>query len=168
MGAPRHIVVMGVSGNGKTTVGTWLATELDRAFIEGDDFHPPENIAKMSAGQPLDDHDRRPWLAALAAEIQRLDAATQQTVTGCSALRRTYRDWLREGSPPLYFVHLVGSYDLILERMRRRNHFMPESLLTSQFETLEPLEDDELGVAVDVKAPPDQIVSTVLASMSEA
>jgi gluconokinase len=159
---------MGVSGNGKTTVGTWLATELDRTFIEGDDFHPPENIAKMSSGRPLDDDDRRPWLAALAAEIRRLEAASCETVTGCSALRRTYRDWLREGWPDLYFVHLVGSYDLILERMRRRNHFMPHSLLTSQFETLEPLEHDELGVTVDVKAPPDQIVSTVLASMAEA
>lgn len=157
---------MGVSGNGKTTIGTWLAEELDRVFIEGDEFHPPENIAKMSAGTPLDDDDRRPWLAKLAAEIRSLEEQGKQSVMGCSALKRQYRDWLREGYPELFFVHLDADYDTLRERMERRSHFMPASLLRSQFDTLEPLEEDESGVVIDVHAPPDQVVSTTLAAMA--
>jgi gluconokinase len=165
---PRHVVLMGVSGNGKTTTGTWLASELDRVFIEGDDFHPPENIAKMSAGVSLDDDDRRPWLAALAAEVARLEAAGQQSVLACSALRRRYRDWLRQGYPELFFILLDARYETILGRMERREHFMPPSLLQSQFDTLEPLEEDESGIVVSVEAPPDQVVATALAALAGA
>lgn len=168
MGLPRHVVLMGVSGNGKTTTGTWLASELGRVFIEGDDFHPPENIAKMSSGVPLDDSDRRPWLAALAAEVARLEAAGQESVMACSALRRRYRDWLREGYPGMFFILLDAPYATLLERMRRRQHFMPPSLLQSQFDTLEPLEEDEAGVVVSVEAPPDQVVTMALAAMEAA
>lgn len=164
---PRHVVVMGVSGNGKTTIGTWLATELGRVFVEGDTFHPPANVAKMSSGVPLDDDDRRPWLAALADEVRRLEAEGLESVMGCSALRRRYRDWLREGHRDLFFVHLAADYDTLLARMRRRRHFMPPSLLRSQFDTLEPLEEDELGMVVKADAPPDQVVSTVLAALEE-
>lgn len=168
MSLPQHVVVMGVSGNGKTTVGTWLAEELDRVFIEGDDFHPKANIDKMSSGTPLNDDDRRPWLAALAAEVRRLDGEGQGSVMGCSALRRRYRDWLREGYPGLFFVHLDADYDTLLTRMERREHFMPPALLRSQFDTLEPLEPDEQGVVIDVHAPPDQVVSTALAALKAA
>jgi gluconokinase len=168
MALPRHVVVMGVSGNGKTTTGTWLASQLDRVFIEGDDFHPPGNIAKMSSGVPLDDDDRRPWLAALAAEVVRLEAAGQESVMACSALRRRYRDWLRDAYPQFYFILLDADYDTILERMRRREHFMPPALLQSQFDTLEPLEDDEAGVVVSARAAPDQVVATALAAMEDA
>lgn len=157
---------MGVSGNGKTTVGTWLARDLESVFIEGDEFHPQANIDKMSAGVPLDDDDRRPWLAALAKEIRRLDDDGKQTVVACSALRRRYRDWLREGNPGLFFLHLDGTYDTLLERMQRREHFMPPSLLRSQFETLEPLEEDEFGAVVSVEAPPDQVVLTALSALN--
>ncbi len=159
---------MGVSGNGKTTIGTWLSSELDRVFVEGDDFHPPENIAKMSSGVPLDDDDRRPWLAALAEEVVRLEAAGQQSVMACSALKRRYRDWLREGYPQLFFILLDADYDTILERMKRREHFMPPALLRSQFDTLEPLEEDEAGVVVSARAAPDQVVTTALAALEDA
>lgn len=166
MALPKHVVVMGVSGNGKSTIGSWLAKETGRVFIEGDAFHPPANIEKMSGGTPLTDEDRKPWLLALAAEIRRLDAAGQQSVMGCSALRRQYRDWLREGDPELFFLHLDADYDTILTRMQRREHFMPPSLLRSQFDTLEPLEDDERGATISVSAPPDQVVATALATMA--
>lgn len=165
---PRHVVLMGVSGNGKSTTGAWLANELGRVFIEGDDFHPPDNIAKMSSGIPLDDDDRRPWLAALATEVARLEAAGQQSVMACSALRRRYRDWLREGYPGLFFVLLDAPYETLLARMQRRDHFMPPSLLRSQFDTLEPLEPDEAGVVVSAEAPPDQVVATTLAALTAA
>lgn len=165
---PRHVVLMGVSGNGKTTIGNRLASELDRVFVEGDDFHPPENIAKMSSGVPLDDEDRQHWLAALAAEIVRLEAAGEQSVVACSALRRRYRDWLREGYPHLYFILLDADYDTILERMQRRDHFMPPSLLRSQFDTLEPLEEDEAGVVIAAAPEPDEVVATTLAAMADA
>lgn len=166
---PRHVVVMGVSGNGKSTTGTWLADELDRIFLEGDDFHPPENIEKMTSGTPLTDEDRRPWLRAVAEEIARLETADQQSVIGCSSLRRVYRDWLRQGYAGLYFLHLHAAYEVLEGRMkRRRKHFMPASLLRSQFETLEPLEPDELGSQVSVLAPPDQVVSAALAALRGA
>jgi len=159
---------MGVSGNGKTTVGSWLAHDLDRVFLEGDAYHPQANIDKMSKGHALNDDDRRPWLKSLADEIRRLEDRGEESIVACSALRRQYRDWLREGHEDLFFLHLEGSYDTILERMRRREHFMPPSLLTSQFDTLEPLEDDEHGVVVSIEAPPDQVVLTALSAMNAA
>lgn len=150
MTAPRHIVVMGVSGTGKTTIGRALVERLpDAVLLEGDDFHPRANIEKMTAGIPLDDDDRRPWLQALAREIARLGEEDRTSVVACSALRRLYRDWLREGDPDLFFLHLHTRYDVLLERMEQREHFMPPSLLQSQFDTLEMLEEDERGAVID-------------------
>lgn len=165
---PRHVVVMGVTATGKTTVGRALADALGGVFVEGDTFHPPANIEKMSAGIPLDDDDRRPWLRALATEIARLDAAGEVSVTACSALRRVYRDWLREGYAGLFFVHLDATYDVLLDRMRRRTHFMPPSLLRSQLDTLEPLEPGERGAVIDDTQPVDAVVAASLAAVSPA
>lgn len=148
---PRHIVVMGVSGSGKTTVGALLAEALGWRFIEGDAFHPEANVAKMSAGQPLDDADRKPWLEALAAQIARDDAAGRSSVVGCSALKRAYRDILRGGSARVCFLHVHGDRDLLLARVSNRpDHFFPPALLDSQLATLEPLGPDENGVVVDI------------------
>ncbi|MCP2265856.1 gluconokinase [Promicromonospora thailandica] len=163
--APRHVVVMGVTATGKTTTGRALAEALGAEFVEGDAFHPQANIDKMSAGIPLDDDDRRPWLRALAGEIARLESEGRTSVTACSALRRTYRDWLREGDPGLYFVHLDATYEVLLDRMRRRTHFMPPSLLQSQLDTLEPLEPDEAGVVVDDTQTVDAVLADALAAV---
>ncbi|GAB2502285.1 hypothetical protein GCM10027063_47020 [Promicromonospora xylanilytica] len=168
MSTPRHLVVMGVTATGKTTVGRALAEELGAVFVEGDTFHPPANIEKMSAGIPLDDDDRRPWLRALAAEIARLDAAGERSVTACSALRRPYRDWLREGHGGLFFVHLDSTFDVLLDRMKRRTHFMPPSLLQSQLDTLEPLEPDEAGAVIDDTQTVDAVVADALAAVRAA
>ncbi|GAB3265970.1 gluconokinase [Alteromonas gracilis] len=154
----RHLVVMGVSGSGKTTVAEALAARLGWEFAEGDSFHPPENVAKMSQGTPLTDADRWGWLESLAAWVAGHEEAGRRTVMSCSALRRTYRDVLRRGGPDMAFVHLVGDKGLLLERMGTREHFMPPTLLESQLDTLEPLADDEAGVSIDVAAEPAQIV----------
>jgi gluconokinase len=165
MSGPRHLVVMGVTATGKTTVGRALAEELGSVFVEGDTFHPQANIEKMSAGIPLDDDDRRPWLRALADEIARLDAVGELSVTACSALRRPYRDWLREGYAGLFFVHLDSTFDVLLDRMKRRTHFMPPSLLQSQLDTLEPLEPDEAGAVVDDSQTVDAVIADALAAV---
>lgn len=154
----RHVVVMGVSGSGKTTVAEALAARLGWEFAEGDSFHPPENVAKMSQGTPLTDADRWGWLESLAAWVAAHEEAGRRTVMSCSALRRTYRDVLRRGGPDMAFVHLVGDKGLLLERMGTREHFMPPTLLESQLDTLEPLADDESGVSIDVAAEPAAIV----------
>lgn len=164
--APRHLVVMGVSGVGKTTVAEQLAVRLDYEFAEGDDYHPPANIEKMSAGTPLDDEDRIPWLRVLADWVRERHQDGRSTVMTCSALRRRYRDVLREGAADTFFVHLVGEQALLLERMAGRRHFMPPTLLQSQFATLEALEDDELGLTVEVTDPPARIVEKVVVALS--
>jgi gluconokinase len=159
---PRHpevhlLVVMGVSGSGKSTVGAALAQRLRVPFEDGDDLHPPANIAKMSAGEALDDHDRHPWLEAIGEWL----AAHEATggVVSCSALKRKYRDQLRRHVRHLEFVHLEGTREVIAARQATRpGHFMPASLLTSQFATLEPLAPDEAGVVIDVAQPVDTIV----------
>jgi gluconokinase len=161
-GAPRHLVVMGVAGVGKTTVAVQLARRLGYEFAEGDDFHPPENVEKMSAGVPLDDADRMPWLRALADWMRAKHEQGISTIMTCSALRRGYRDVLREGAPGTYFVHLVGDQALLLDRMAKREHFMPPALLQSQFDALEPLGPDEEGVVVEVTDPPERIVDKVV------
>jgi gluconokinase len=167
--ALRHVVVMGVSGTGKTTVGQALCEALGTELLEGDDFHPPANIEKMSSGIALDDDDRRPWLQALATEIERLEGKGRSSVTACSALRRIYRDWLREGYPELFFVHLHAPYEVLLDRLRRRtDHFMPPSLLQSQFDTLELLEPDEAGVVVDDSQTVDEVIADGLAAVRAA
>lgn len=157
---PMHIVVMGVSGSGKTTVGQALADALGWRFVEGDAFHPAANVAKMSAGHPLDDDDRRPWLEALAAEIGADEAADRPSVVGCSALKRAYRDILRSGAPDVRFLHVHGEKALLWERVSHRpGHFFPPELLDSQLATLQPLDPDEAGVVVDVAAPIPEMVA---------
>lgn len=165
---PQHLVVMGVSGVGKTTVAKQLSIRLDYEFAEGDDFHPPANIEKMSSGVPLEDEDRVPWLRALADWVRGRHRDGASTVITCSALRRRYRDVLREGADNTFFVHLVGEEALLLERMGGRQHFMPPTLLKSQFAALEPLEDDELGITLEVTDPPEQIVAKAVEALSIA
>jgi gluconokinase len=165
---PQHVVVMGVSGVGKTTIATSLASRVGYEFAEADEFHPPANIEKMSAGVPLDDADRMPWLRALADWMRRRHDEGRSTVMSCSALRRSYRDILREGAPDAFFVHLVGDQALLLDRMDHRKHFMPSALLQSQFDTLEPLEDDENGVVLDVADPPESVVDRAVAAVEGA
>lgn len=166
--SPFHLVVMGVSGVGKTTVAKQLAVRLDYEFAEGDDFHPPANVAKMSAGTPLEDSDRLPWLRSLADWVGERHREGTSTVITCSALRRRYRDVLREGADNTVFVHLVGDRALLLERMSGRQHFMPPALLTSQFDALEPLQADEAGVSVEVTEPPEEIVEEVVSRLGLA
>ncbi|WP_199433884.1 gluconokinase [Qaidamihabitans albus] len=154
------IVVMGVSGSGKTTVGTALATALGVDYAEADEFHPRSNIEKMTTGTPLTDDDRLPWLHAIAAWIGA--HAERGGVVTCSALKRRYRDTLRTGGPA-WFLHLWGGRELIARRMTTRSgHFMPVSLLDSQLADLEPLGADEPGCTVDVAAPAGEIVAGLL------
>ncbi|TDB95737.1 gluconokinase [Actinomadura sp. 7K534] len=155
--ASVHIVVMGVSGCGKSTIARRLRDGFGLKMAEADDFHPPANIAKMSGGEPLTDDDRWPWLEALARWTADQRAAGTSTVLACSALKRSYRDVLRAPVPDTYFLHLHGAEELLLERMRSRDHFMPPTLLRSQFETLEPLEPDEHGALLDVAPPVDEV-----------
>ena len=145
------VVLMGVSGSGKTSVGVPLAAALGGEFVEGDDYHPPANVAKMRQGIPLDDADRRPWLETLAAEIGRWLAAGRTVVLACSALKRSYRAILRGGRPEVRFVHLKGDPALIRARLaQRRGHYMPASLLDSQLATLEePLD----AIVADIDRP---------------
>jgi gluconokinase len=154
---PPLVTVMGVSGSGKTTVGAALAQRLGVPFADADDFHPAANVAKMSAGMPLDDDDRLPWLHILGS-WQAEHAATGAVVT-CSALRRWYRDVLREAAPGQVFVHLDGRPEVVARRVAGRpGHFMPASLVESQFATLEALQPDEAGFALDLDQPVDDLV----------
>jgi gluconokinase len=155
---PMHIVVMGVSGTGKTSVGELLAEELGCEFIEGDSLHPRRNIEKMEHGTPLTDEDRWPWLQAIADLVAVRDHEGTSTVVTCSALKRKYRDILRDAAPT-FFVHLDAPFQVLEARMQERTkHFMPTSLLRSQFDTLEPLDEDESGAVVDVSPPIDEVV----------
>ncbi len=158
----HHVVLMGVTGTGKSSVGRPLADRLGADFAEGDDFHPAANVEKMSRGTPLTDEDRWAWLRTLAEWTRERATAGGSTVVTCSALRRAYRDVLREGAPDTFFVHLAGTRELILTRMSGRRHFMPVSLLDSQLATLEPLEDDEEGMVVDIARTADHLVTEVL------
>ncbi|MEU3980081.1 gluconokinase [Streptomyces sp. NPDC026672] len=156
MRTPHVIVVMGVAGTGKTTISPLLAARLGVPYAEGDDFHPEANIAKMTAGVPLDDEDRWPWLDAIGAWA--LGRAGLGGVVSCSALKRSYRDRLRAAAPGVVFVHLSGDRALVEDRMSlRQGHFMPTALLDSQFATLQPLQADEAGVTVDVSGSPEEI-----------
>lgn len=162
-GVARHVVVMGVSGCGKSTIAEALARRLGWEFAEADLLHPQANIDKMASGTPLTDEDRWPWLRTLASWIGEQDAANRRTVIACSALRRVYRDLLREGAPGVVFVHLDGGAEGISERMSGRSgHFMPPALLNSQVATLEPLQDDEPGARLDVTLAPEELVEETL------
>jgi gluconokinase len=160
---PRRWVVMGVSGCGKSEIGRQLAHHLSLTYMEGDDDHPAANVAKMAAGIALDDADRQDWLLKLQSRIR---AAKQQgigLVLSCSALKRRYRDLLRQGDPALIFVHLEGERELIAARMQARgNHFMPLTLLDSQIRDLEPLAADENGIRLDIQLTPEQLIEEIV------
>jgi gluconokinase len=165
-GAPTTIVVMGVSGSGKSTVAAGLVDRLGWEFAEGDDFHPPANVAKMRNGVPLDDDDRWPWLRTLAAWIGEHEQAGKSAVVTCSALKRSYRDLLRDGHPSVWFAHVTADAEQIRDRVQRRTgHYMPPSLLDSQLATLEPLQDDEPGASVSGAGEPDEVVDALLATL---
>ena len=179
---PRFIVVMGVSGSGKSTVGEALAAKLGTTFIDGDSYHPRANVEKMSRGEALTDRDRMPWLALIAGAMRGHVARSEQAfkkqgdssdpppipegccVAACSALRRGYRDYLiQQSGESIFFVFLDGSKEIIHSRMlNREGHFMPSQLLDSQFATLEPLNSDELGITLDVQHPVEELVQSSL------
>ena len=147
----QHIIVMGVSGSGKSTVGQALAEKLGWPFIEGDAFHPKANVDKMASGHPLNDDDRAPWLEALAEQLRQSEARGENSILGCSSLKRSYRDILRSGAPCVRFLHVHGTREILAERLSARaGHFFPPQLLDSQLATLEPLAEDEDGVITDM------------------
>lgn len=153
------VVVMGVSGCGKSTIGALLAQRLGAEFLDADEYHPPENVAKMASGVPLTDEDRKPWLERLNAELKR----SKHAVLACSALKESYRKTLAQGTD-CRFVHLRGSIELIRSRMTQRQHrYMPASLLESQFAALEP---PARAIEVDIAQPPERCVDTVIASLA--
>lgn len=161
------IVIMGVAGCGKSSVGDALAGALTAQYFDGDDLHPPANIAKMSAGTPLNDADRAPWLDTVG---QRLAAVDAPILIGCSALKRSYRDRIRRyAGGPVTFLHLNGTRAVIETRMSaREGHFMPVALLDSQFATLEPLQDDELSVIIDIDQPFEGVVADALRGLQSS
>jgi gluconokinase len=164
---PCALVVMGVSGSGKSTVADRLAARLGWRYEDGDRFHPPANVAKMSAGHPLTDEDRWPWLQAIANEIDRTCKDGQRAVVACSALRHAYRDVLVHGRDDVRIVFLNGTQDLIAERLAaRKGHFMPPGLLTSQFATLEPPQPAERPITVSIDASVEAIVDDIIRQLN--
>ena len=162
-------VLMGVCGCGKSTVGRRLAAALQLPYVEGDEFHPPENVARMAAGIALTDADRRGWLEALRDQLRQAADAGTGLVLGCSALKRSYRDILRDGAPGLLLVHLHGSRELLAARMAaRRDHYMPASLLDSQLATLQAPTPDEHALSFDVADDADDIVANLLTQKATA
>ena len=160
---PCARVVMGVSGSGKSTIAEHLAARIGWRCVDGDLFHPPANVAKMSAGHPLTDEDRWPWLQAIADEIDRLSAAGQRAVVACSALKRAYRDILVHGRDDVRIVYLEGTQHLIAKRLAaRKGHFMPPGLLDSQFKTLEPPRLRERPVTTSIDAAVEDIIDDIV------
>ena len=156
------LIVMGVSGSGKSTIGTALAVALGHEFIDGDDLHPASNKAKMAAGTPLNDEDRAPWLRTIAHRIGSELAEGKPIIVACSALKASYRTTLTSEAPSTVFVHLSGERGVIADRQAHRNHeFMPNSLLDSQFETLEPLTASERGIVVNLGTTPAEIIADI-------
>lgn len=165
-GVTRHVVVMGVSGCGKTTIALGIAQATGLLFEEADDFHSRANVEKMRAGIPLDDEDRWPWLHDLASWMRERASEGISTVIACSALKRAYRDVLSEGPPSVDFVHLDGPVEVIRARLStREGHYMPASLLDSQVATLEPLQPDERGVVLDLSLPAEELVAQSVARL---
>jgi gluconokinase len=163
---PCALVVMGVSGSGKSTIAEKLAARLNWTFEDGDRFHPASNVAKMSAGHPLTDEDRWPWLQAIADEIDRVCKAGSRAVIACSALKRAYRDVLVHGRNDVRIIYLDGTEQLIADRLaRRKGHFMPPGLLASQFKTLEPPDSSEKPVTVSIDASVDAIVDDIVSQL---
>lgn len=164
---PAAIIVMGVSGSGKSTIGALLAEALGWPFADADGFHPAANVAKMAAGQPLTDADRWPWLDAIAAHIGASRTAGQPVVVACSALRRAYRERLRAGHGDLIFLHLAGAPEVIATRQAaRQGHFMPPSLMASQFATLEDTAEEADAVTVSVSASPHEVLVAAINQLS--
>ena len=158
---------MGVSGSGKTSVGAGLARALGVDFVEGDEYHPAENVERMSRGIPLTDADRAQWLRSLAARIRKAKAAGVGLVVSCSALKRSYRDILRADAPGLRFVFLKGPQDLVAQRLAsRKNHYMPPSLLESQFMILEEPSPDEDAWVCDIDSSPQDLVAALVSRVS--
>ncbi|MGY2081668.1 gluconokinase [Modestobacter sp. SYSU DS0657] len=167
--ASTSIVVMGVSGSGKSTVATELARRLQWEFIEGDDLHPPENVEKMRSGTPLDDEDRWPWLRRIAELIGEHEAAGTSFILTCSALKRSYRDLIRDGHPSVWFAHANTSEEVLTERLaKRQGHYMPPSLLRSQLATLEPLGAAEPGAVVPGEGSVEETVADFLTELCDA
>jgi gluconokinase len=160
---PIQLVVMGVTGCGKSTVASLIASRTGWALAEGDDFHPVASVAQMAAGYPLDDRLRAPWLAAIASWLGQRAARGESAVVSCSALRRPYRDVLRRAGPGVRMVHLAGPYELVAQRLAtRRGHFMSPKLLDSQYAALELLGPDEPGITLDLALPPTDLAEAVL------
>ncbi|CCE99470.1 IdnK (plasmid) [Sinorhizobium fredii HH103] len=161
---PRRMVLMGVAGCGKSSVGAALAARLGAVYRDGDDLHPAENIAKMSKGIPLEDADRWPWLTRVS---EALAAGTGPTIIGCSALKRAYRQHIEsKAGGPVTFIHLAGTVEVIEKRMKeRQGHFMPPALLSSQFAALEPPGPDENAISVDIDQPLDAVVEAIAAQL---
>lgn len=162
----QHFVIMGVSGCGKSSIGSAFAAAIGGLFIDGDDLHPAANVTKMASGQPLSDEDRSPWLLKVG---QALQIGTGPVVIGCSALKRRYRDVIRaEADQPMMFVHLTGTKEVLLSRMAARTgHFMPPSLLESQLAALEPPSLDEASITVDIDQTPEAIVQEILGKIGD-
>jgi carbohydrate kinase (thermoresistant glucokinase family) len=162
-----QVVVMGVSGCGKSTVGALLAQQLGAEFVEGDSLHPPSNVAKMAAGTPLNDADREGWLQTIAARLGAAHDAGRSLVASCSALKRSYRDTLRAGAPDLRFVYLQGDFELLGARVAARSgHYMPASLLASQFAALEAPADDEHAITLDCRLEADALAAQAYAALT--
>jgi gluconokinase len=161
-------VIMGVAGSGKSLIGARFARAIGVEFVEGDLYHPPENVARMAAGTPLTDADRQGWLMAIAARLGEAQRAGTGLVVSCSALKRKYRDLLRSGASGVRFVHLTGNRSLLAERLsQRRGHFMPPSMLDSQLATLEAPSPDEDAWVFDVADSPDAIVDALVRRAGE-
>lgn len=159
----QHLVIMGVAGSGKTTLATLLQERLGWPYAEADEFHPQANIDKMSAGTPLDDEDRWPWLAAIRDWLTAQTDAGLSSIVTCSALKTTYRDVLRSAEGRVHFVHLTAAPDLLEQRMSGRSgHFMPPTLLPSQLQTLQPLTAEEDGITIVVDVPPDEVADRTI------
>ncbi len=160
---PIQLVVMGVTGCGKSTVASLIASRTGWALAEGDDFHPAANIARMAAGYPLDDRLRAPWLAAITSWLGQRAARGESAVVSCSALRRAYRDVLRGAGPGVRMVHLAGPYELVAQRLAaRRGHFVSPKLLASQYAALEPLAPDEPGITLDLALSSTDLTDAIL------